>query len=461
MQDAQDIELVRLFSRDDSEAAFAELVRRHVNLVYSVALRFTHDTGDAEDVTQAVFVILARKAAKLGPKTTLTGWLYETTRFTAMKLLRTKTRQQVREQEAYLRSSLNEANPDEAWKQLAPALEEGMSTLSEKDRTLLALRFFENRSRAETAEILGIAESAAHKRVARAVEKLRGFFARRGIVLPAALLTAAISAHSVQAAPVALAHSVMAAAALQGAAISSPLLGLVHGTIKLIAYTKMKTAILTGATALFGIGLIAVSVYGALEKSHSPTIYEAAENGDLPTVRRLLEENPALALGRDESTSTALIAAGSGGHKDVAELLLTYKADVNAATRHGYVALHFAALNGRTELVAFLLAHQADVNAANVEGYTPLHFAAQNDHKETVKVLLAHKPRIDAKNRIGYTPLHWAAENGELEIVQLLLTAGADINAREARGFTPLHLVVGRPEHTKVAELLRRLGGQE
>ena len=96
MADASDIALVREFAAHNSEAAFAELVRRHINLVYSVAMRFTGNGGDAQDVTQAVFIILARKANSLGGKTILTGWLYETTRFTAMRLLRTQARRRAR-----------------------------------------------------------------------------------------------------------------------------------------------------------------------------------------------------------------------------------------------------------------------------------------------------------------------------------------------------------------------------
>src|ERR1044071_6435607 len=92
MTDAQDMELVRQFGRDHSEAAFTELVRRHINLVYSVARRCTGNDGDAQDVRQAVFIVLARKAGSLGGKTVLSGWLYETTRFTALRLLRTNVR---------------------------------------------------------------------------------------------------------------------------------------------------------------------------------------------------------------------------------------------------------------------------------------------------------------------------------------------------------------------------------
>ena len=92
MPDANDRDLIRDFARCNSEAAFAGLVQRHINLAYSVALRFTGQTHDAEDVTQAVFIILAKKAASLRERTVLTGWLYETTRFTAGKLLRMKAR---------------------------------------------------------------------------------------------------------------------------------------------------------------------------------------------------------------------------------------------------------------------------------------------------------------------------------------------------------------------------------
>src|SRR5580765_4872964 len=105
MPDMSDMELAREYARRNSEAAFAELVQRHVNLVYSVALRFVGNAEDAQDVTQAVFIILAQKVSGLPDKTILTGWLYETTRFTAMKFLRTKIRRQLREQEAVMQSA--------------------------------------------------------------------------------------------------------------------------------------------------------------------------------------------------------------------------------------------------------------------------------------------------------------------------------------------------------------------
>jgi RNA polymerase sigma factor (sigma-70 family) len=267
MSDTHDMDLVREYAARVSESAFSELVQRHINLVYSVALRFTRDAGDAEDVTQAVFIILARKAARLRPKTVLTGWLYETTRFTAMKLLRTRVRQIAREQEAYMQSTLNAPNTDTAWNQLAPILEEGMSRLNEKERALIALRFFENKSGSETAAILGIQESAAHKRANRAVEKLRAFFRRRGVLLPAAAMTAAMTANSVQAAPAPLAKSVTAAAVVKGAAVSGSISTLINGALKLMAWAKIKTTVVVAASALLATGVIAASLYQASQTS--------------------------------------------------------------------------------------------------------------------------------------------------------------------------------------------------
>jgi RNA polymerase sigma factor (sigma-70 family) len=211
MQDANDMDLVREFARHNSEAAFTELVRRHINLVYSVARRCTGNDGDAHDVTQAVFIILARKAAGLREKTLLTGWLYETTRFAGARLLRTNARRHAREQEAYMQSTLTEAGTDAVWMQLSPHLEAAMSKLAAADRALLVLRFYENKSGPEAAALLGIREDAAHKRVTRAIEKLRKVFAQRGVTLSGAAIAGAVSANSVQAAPVGLAAIVKAA----------------------------------------------------------------------------------------------------------------------------------------------------------------------------------------------------------------------------------------------------------
>src|SRR5664279_6323452 len=120
MLDSSDMELVRDYARLNSEAAFAELVQRHVNLVYSAALRHAGNAAHAEEITQAVFIILARKAGRLRPDTVLEAWLYETTRLTALSFLRGERRRQAREQEAYMQSTLQESPENAVWHQHAP-----------------------------------------------------------------------------------------------------------------------------------------------------------------------------------------------------------------------------------------------------------------------------------------------------------------------------------------------------
>jgi RNA polymerase sigma factor (sigma-70 family) len=245
MAETNDSDLMREYADRNSESAFATLVQRHVNLVYSVALRFVGNASDAQDVTQAVFIILAKKSASLRQRTTLTGWLYETTRFAARQLLRTKARQQTREQEAYMQTTLDNANTDQIWQQLEPSLEEAMSQLNEKERTLIALRFFENKSGAETAALLGIQEFAAHKRTARALEKLRKIFVKRGVSSTTAIIGGAISANSVHAAPIGLAKTISTVAVVKGTAASASTLTLIKGALKIMAWTKAKTAAVT------------------------------------------------------------------------------------------------------------------------------------------------------------------------------------------------------------------------
>ncbi|HEY5043207.1 MAG TPA: sigma-70 family RNA polymerase sigma factor [Verrucomicrobiae bacterium] len=264
------MELVREFARDNSEAAFTELVRRHLNLVYSVARRCTGNDGDAHDVTQAVFIILARKAAGLREKTLLTGWLYETTRFAAARLLRTNARRHAREQEAYMQSTLNEADHAAVWEKLAPHLEAAMGKLAERDRALLVLRFYENKTGPEAAALLGIREDAAHKRVTRAIEKLRKFFAQRGVTLSGAAIAGAVSANSIQAAPAGLA-AIISAAALSGTTITTA--AFIAAT-KAIAMTTLQKALVT---------TVLVATVGA-------GVFEAHQNSQLREQNQTLQQ---------------------------------------------------------------------------------------------------------------------------------------------------------------------------
>jgi RNA polymerase sigma factor (sigma-70 family) len=249
MQELDDSTLLREYVERDSGEAFATLVARHINKVYSVALRHTRNPHQAEEITQAVFVILARKSRHLDKRVILSGWLYETSRLTAVTFIRSEIRRARREQEAHMQNLLNQSEPD-VWPQIAPLLDMAMAGLSETDRHAVVLRFFDGRTMSEVGAALGASEEAAKKRVSRAVEKLRGFFTKRGVVFPAAILTAAISANSVQAAPAVLAKSVTAVAITKGATASGSTLTLIKGALKLMAWTKAKTAIVVGVVIL-------------------------------------------------------------------------------------------------------------------------------------------------------------------------------------------------------------------
>jgi RNA polymerase sigma factor (sigma-70 family) len=215
-----DSELLRRFAKTNSEDAFAELVKRHVNLVYSAALRQVNgDAHLAQDVAQTVFTDLARKARALSRREILTGWLYTSANFAAAKIARTENRRRDRE-EKFMREPIHENAPDASraeafaeagadWEMLRPTLDEVMHQLKETDREAILLRYFENQPFGEVGAKLRLNENAARMRVERALEKLRTIFAKRGITTATALASV-ISANAVQLAPANLATTITA-----------------------------------------------------------------------------------------------------------------------------------------------------------------------------------------------------------------------------------------------------------
>jgi RNA polymerase sigma factor (sigma-70 family) len=251
MQPTDDSTLLRQYADHNSDEAFAALVTRHINLVYSVALRQVGNTHAAEEITQAVFIIPAKKAAQLRHDKALGSWLFQATRLTANNFVRSETRRHRREEEAYMQSVLDESATG-AWPKIAPLLDDAVAGLREKDRQAIVLRFYEGRNLRDVGLALGASEDAAEKRVNRALEKLRKFFSKRGVTFSSVAIAGTISANSVQAAPVALAKSVTAVAIAKGAAASGSTLTLIKGALKIMAWSKAKMVI--------GVGVVAILV---------------------------------------------------------------------------------------------------------------------------------------------------------------------------------------------------------
>jgi RNA polymerase sigma factor (sigma-70 family) len=252
MDSRTDTELLREYAQGGAEAAFSELVRRYIDLVYSAALRLIGNSHLAEEVSQKVFLALAHNTERLSKRDTVCGWLHRTTHNLSVNVVRSEVRRRTREQEAAVMNQLLSAEPQAAWESVAPELDAALNQLSEPDRDAVLLRYFQHKSAREIAQILGISGEAAQKRVNRAIERLRSFFANRGIAVGSGGLVVLISANAVQAAPVGLAATV-SAAALSGTAIHT---STAIATTKLLVMTTLNKIIIASAVvAALGTGI--------------------------------------------------------------------------------------------------------------------------------------------------------------------------------------------------------------
>lgn len=279
MEPVDDSALLRRYAENHSDEAFAALVTRYINLVYSVALRQVGNPHQAEEIAQAVFIILAKKALRLRHYRALSSWLFQTTRLTAHNFVRREARRYRREQEACMQTVLDESGGDDTWRQIAPLLDAAVAALNEKDRRAIVLRFYESRNLREIAVALGANEAAAKKRVSRALDKLQRFFSKRGVNSTTAAIAGTISANAVQVAPAMLAKTVPAVVAAKGAVVSASTAALVKGALKMMVWTKAKNSIVTGGLTLLvaGMGLVALHAVHSWRVAHYPDIQGAWE----------------------------------------------------------------------------------------------------------------------------------------------------------------------------------------
>ena len=259
MQDHDDFALLRAYAERGSEEAFTEVVARHVNKVYSAALRYAGNADSAEEITQAVFVILARKGPRLGRMSSFRAGCIKLPGGRPSPLFRSAIRRRQREEEVCAQAMTNQAE-SEIWRRIAPLLENAMGVLSEKDRHAVVLRFFDGESFREVGAALGVNEEAAKKRVARALDKLRIFFSRRGVPSTTAVIAGAITNNAVQSAPAVVVLAAGKAAIAQGLASGPSISLLLKQTLKLMMLSKLKTAALACAAVLLASGTAIVAV---------------------------------------------------------------------------------------------------------------------------------------------------------------------------------------------------------
>ena len=256
--------LLRRFVQDNSEEAFAALTARYLNLVYAVCRRELADAETAEDVTQAVFLILARKAPSLSRNVVLSGWLFQTARFAAKNARLQATRRATNEQKA-AEALMEQHTEDRQWAEIEPFLNQSLSALKASERDCVLLRFFQGQTFAEVGASLGLSEEAARKRLVRSLDKMRQFFVKNGVIVPAIALPALLTAHAAKAAPAScqasiatLTQSVLAGHAT-AALTGSHVYQLSEGTLKAMKLIQLKlavgvtTALVVGAAATYGV----------------------------------------------------------------------------------------------------------------------------------------------------------------------------------------------------------------
>jgi len=290
MRATSDAQLLRDYAKRGHEAAFRELVARHTDLVYSAALRQVQSTDLAADISQSVFLDLARKAKSvaghLSADASLVGWLYRSTRFAALTHLR-HDRRRIAHERLAMEQLLTDSESAPPWEHIRPLLDAALDGLNDGDREALLLRYFKNHDFRTVGATLGISDDAAQKRVSRALERLRDYFTKRGITVGAGGLVAVIAANAVPAAPAGLAATLSATALAGTAATTSTVIA---ATTKTLAMTTLQKTFVTATVAvLAGAG-----------------IYEARQSTHLTIKNRVLQEQLAEAVSETGDLSNQL-----------------------------------------------------------------------------------------------------------------------------------------------------------
>lgn len=294
MAQTTDDELLDRYARRRDEAAFAELARRHLGLVYAAAVRRVGDRHLAEDVTQAVFVILARRAAAAGRrKGALAAWLLRTVRYAAANALKVERRR--RQHEGVAARVAADAggdcspNPSDVlvWREVAARLDDAVLRLPAADRQAILLRFFERRPVRDVAVEMGVTEGAAKQRLSRSVAKLRDRLDRGGSCLAfagTAGLVSLLSTNAAQAAPAALVASTLTPS-VGGQAV----LSIAKGAMTMMTVTKAKLAVVAiAAAAIVGTGAVMTINHEA--GPHGGQAVAATAGGKTATLRAKAQE---------------------------------------------------------------------------------------------------------------------------------------------------------------------------
>jgi len=367
-----DAELLQSYARDQNERAFAELVQRHLGLVYSAALRRTGGRSHlAGEIAQKVFCDLARKAAALTKHPVLTGWLYRSTRYAALDAIRAEMRR-LKLAQSFVTMPDFSSGPEQPvdWEQLRPVLDEAMDQLRESDRTLMLLRFFNGLSFAEVGARLGLNENTARMRTERALDALRGHLIKRGVTSTSAALGLLLTNQAFATAPTGLATTVTAAGLAATTAAT--------GSASIVATLYMSKITIPALSAVLAAGLTTL-VWTSVASS--------TRAKELAFLR---QENARLIQSPAPGASAASVASVAN------EFAAQTSAQAAAITR---------ALNRRNESAATSLAASASTSG-NAQPATN-----RNGHRD----------RGRATPHDAFMSFAWAADTGEIGSMAKLL----------------------------------------
>ncbi len=387
MTDSQ--HLLADYVTNDSEAAFRELVKRYVDLVYSTAIRLVGgDPHLSEDVTQTVFVDLARKARTLPRDVALGGWLHRDTCFVAAKTMRGERRRQFRERRA-VEMNAQQDHSEANLCGIALILDDAINQLGEADRTAIVLRFYERLDFQSVGQALGSNETAAQKRVSRALEKLHKLLNNRGITFSAAALGAALASEAVSAAPAGLAIGI-SSAALASVAVG----GTTVTSLNLITATNLKLGVIS-----------ALVITGAATPwliQHQSEIKQREE------IRALQQHSHELGQQRaeNERLSQFLAQPGSPLSNDQLRELLKLRSEVGLLRKatNGLPKLRAENRQLRSRLATVRAQGKPNLAAGDLVPIASLMFAGYATPEATLQSTLAAFSKGDVKYLDGFTP---------------------------------------------------------